>query len=511
MENLTEGTLFAFVNYDGPSLPCNPNVRRVIKRQAMRDVAAARKQSGTYGKHNLGQDLLSLKNNHALRRRGLCLADTAPSAYRLETPHKSRIFSDNNRLGKPGCRSRAATTPSRCGSLSRIPCSGSTISESEFLLLEFVPLTGLRLGLTTPFHLEPLSSRTRDRLPIPQLGTRKLLSFIPSRYHEVPLLRHATNCVVAKLRQKLQGPKHWPSDGEANILLHYTSAVRELRVALEDDDQRLAPETLCTVELLGAFEVMNSHDDSGSWLHHVAGAARLVEARGGQKFETEFEMALFLTSIGSTVMEAFLSNQACFLEEVHWQQVLRQAVSSDSSIANQKDIVFALWHYLFAGPRLFKETTNAILGPNTPESVVEELINHLLDARIGLSRWLSQARQLRLDSDNITQLTLRGTFTTCHILKTRLLYALAPSRFAHLESECQKLAEDVIASSEDLWQEGHERLKWTSFVSQSVWLAKGIKATNKSWSEGSQSREGAIEKWKFQAWCKAMGRQCPSP
>lgn len=36
-------------------------------------------------------------------------------------------------------------------------------------------------------------------------------------------------------------------------------------------------------------------------MHHVGGAARLVEARGAHMFNTEFEKALFLAHIGPTV------------------------------------------------------------------------------------------------------------------------------------------------------------------------------------------------------------------
>ena len=235
------------------------------------------------------------------------------------------------------------------------------------------------------------------------------------------------------------------------------------------------------------------------------------------------------------VMEAFLSNKACFLEEDRWQPVLRRAVFSDDNLASQHHLVFALWHHLFAGPRLLKETTDAIFNPSTPEAIVEELIRRLLEARSGLAQWLNHARQLKRrtlneeleesdedsgsqcrmleddrESDNVVYLTLRGTFTMCHILKARLLYALAPSRFHHLEVECQKLSEEIVAANQDVDKDGDERLRWMSFVSQSVWLAKGIRETKQSWSEGWQERGGVIEKWKFEAWCKAIGRTFPS-
>ncbi len=46
---------FAFVAYDGPRLPRDPTVRTLIRRRAMKDVAATRKRTGNYGQHNLRQ------------------------------------------------------------------------------------------------------------------------------------------------------------------------------------------------------------------------------------------------------------------------------------------------------------------------------------------------------------------------------------------------------------------------------------------------------------------------
>jgi hypothetical protein len=47
------------------------------------------------------------------------------------------------------------------------------------------------------------------------------------------------------------------------------------------------------------------------------------------------------------------------------------------------------------------------------------------------------------------------------------------------------------------------------FISQSTWIAKGTVETKEIWSEGWEDREGVMEKWKFEAWCRAMGRKLP--
>ncbi|KAJ9602352.1 hypothetical protein H2200_013207 [Cladophialophora chaetospira] len=536
MEGRLGASSFSFVNYRGPRLSADPNVRRIIRQQAMEGIAAARKRSGRYGKYNIGQYPPPSRWEQKPDGQRLPLQGgfTSPNAVQQCQRCRGATLDNGNKSNRYR-QYQDNRFSNQHAPLHRTPCSAFEISESDFLLLKLAPLTGLRLGVTTWSHLRYRPSRHKDHFFSPHLGTRKLLSFIPSRYHEVPLLRYATNCVTAKLKHMLQGPDCWATGSEALVLAHYNRAVKALRVALEDEGERLHPETLCAVELLCAFEVLNDYSNPHSWLHHVTGAARLIEARGSGGFKTDFDMALFTTSIGPTVMEAFLSNKSCFLEKDNWRPILRRAVFSDSNFANQNHLVFALWHYLFAGPRMFRETTDVIVDPSTSEHTIEALIQRLLQARSGLTEWLSHARQLRRetmydpldesyddpdsqcrthnggnDSENITQLTLRGTFTMCHILKARLLYALAPSRFHHLEVECQKLAEEIVESNQDLCRDGDESLRWSSFVSQSVWLANGIKETKQSWSEGWQERKGVIERWKFEAWCKAIGRTSPS-
>ena len=282
------------------------------------------------------------------------------------------------------------------------------------------------------------------------------------------------------------------------------------------------------------LQTLSEHDDPRLWLHHVAGAARLIEIRGPDRFLTDFEISLFVANIGPVVMEAFLDNKACFLTEDRWEQVLRLAVFSDESLANQRNLAFDLWSYLLQGPKLFRETTDIICGDNhTPTIITEDLIQRLAQCRVGLLSWLSASQRqedcgpegpqrggdcfallLEMLGDggkarNHTQLTLRGTFIMCLILKTRLLYSLAPSRFPDLEEECQTLAAKIVESEHRKGDNENEKATWTSFMSQSVWIAKGILETKSSWCEVRGQREGVIEKWKFEAWCKAIGRKCP--
>jgi hypothetical protein len=234
-------------------------------------------------------------------------------------------------------------------------------------------------------------------------------------------------------------------------------------------------------------------------------------------------------------MEAFLTNTPCFLAEEEWLRALRTAIRNDETFSDQQDLVLALWGSLVVGPKAFKDTTDIMLSSKPVEQrAVEELVERLLRARENLLRWLVKSHQQtsvrheppewcedglafawpplqggKHSSVYANQLALRGTYLMCRIFKARLLYALAPARFHHLEVECQELAARVMALKQHSPDE-EGRAIWSLFISQCTWIAKGILETKDMWSDGCQNREGMIEKWKFEAWCLSIGRFFPS-
>jgi len=132
---------FAFITYQGSNLPRDAETRSLIRRRAMRDVAASRKNSGSYKQH----------------------------PNRRQYP----VFLTN--------------TP---------PSLPTVTADDHSLLLSLAPLTGLRLGLATCGPEIPGTIR---------LGSTKIFSFIPSRYGHVSALSCATDCVVAKRRSMVRG------------------------------------------------------------------------------------------------------------------------------------------------------------------------------------------------------------------------------------------------------------------------------------------------------------------
>ncbi|OTA00753.1 hypothetical protein A9Z42_0010170 [Trichoderma parareesei] len=467
---------FSFVNYEGPNLNTDVQARRRIRQQAMRNTAMARRQRGDYGKHNMRQYPVFVQ------------------------PH------DDSKDGRDP-KDMQDFPPS---SLSAPFAFQDPLMPKQFsILLNLMPLTGLRLGVGTLSHYLYEPTQPKDRIITAQASSQRLLSFIPSRYGHVSLLRHATDCVIAKL--------------------HYESQPVEHRSPKSDWAK---PETLCATQLLGIFEALNGNERENSWMHHVGGAARLVEARGVHMFQSEFEKTLFLAHIGPTVMSAFLNNTPCFLEQAQWQAVIREAVSEDTTLTNDKEFALALWGGLIGMPRLFKNTTELLLSPCPPsQQETDDLTERLLAKRKNLIVWLdwirkspiAQAGGIREDnygvlafSDDfdyrklgpwcLTRLALRGTYAVCRMIKSRLLYAISPSKFHDLETEAQDIAHRIlnlkeVAASRD------SPLVWSQFMAQGSWIAKGIVETKDTWAEDQEGHQGMISKCKFGEWNEAIGRK----
>ncbi|KAK0707324.1 hypothetical protein B0H67DRAFT_587282 [Lasiosphaeris hirsuta] len=473
---------FSFITYEGPKLPRDPKTRTLIRRRAMKDVAASRKQRGEYSRQNVN------------RRQFPVVVDSEETEG---IPYKS------------------TTTP-----LEIYPCpreSSVVTVEDLSILLCLAPLTGLRLGLARLARSPSGSIRIADFSPAPRLGSSKLFSFIPSRYGQVSALTHATDCVVAKFRSLmgLESP-----GGESGVLVHYSKALRALQAALDDEEQRFTPETLCATQLLGVFELLSVNGMPHSWMRHVGGATRLIEVRGVDAFKSEFEMALLTAHVGPAITEAFLSNKPSFLASPAWHRILYTAILNDASLTPQADLVLALWGQLVSGPEIFKRTTDLICAAVPPQQTdIDDVINRILRDRASLAKWLSMAQQrLGLPVEggaavfppgelDATQLALRGTYATCMILKGRLLVALAPARFRELEAECQEMAARIMSLGKQSGGYVGGGLVGSLLMSQGSWIALAIVKTKAIWA--GEAGGGMIEREKFGAWCRAMGRTLP--
>ncbi|PNP53544.1 hypothetical protein THARTR1_06238 [Trichoderma harzianum] len=498
---------FSFVNYDGPNLATDAQVRRRIRQQAMKDTAVARRQRGDYGKHNMRQYPMFMGPKPLL--------DDSEAHYDASGPGQLQRIYQPPSLSMP------------------FAFQDPMMPKQFSILLNLMPLTGLRLGVGTLSHYLYEPTQPKDRIIAAQVSSQRLLSFIPSRYGHVSLLRHATDCVIAKLQYQSQREEDRSPKGDVKALMHYQKALKALQHALLDEREWAKPETLCATQLLGIFEAINGDEREDSWMHHVGGAARLVEARGAHMFNTEFEKALFLAHIGPTVMSAFLNNTPCFLEESQWQAVIREAVNEDTTLTNDKEFALALWGGLIEMPRLFKRTTELLLSSCPPSpNEIDDITERLLAKRKNLVIWLSlvkkrpisQSSVLREDEYGVlvfpgefdyrklgpwclTRLALRGTYAVCRMIKSRLLYAIAPAKFHHLEVEAQDIAHRILNLKEEMAPFKDSALIWNQFMAQGSWIAKGIAETKDAWGEEGGRHNDMLSKSKFKRWNEVIGRK----
>src|ERR1700754_1158243 len=112
---------FTFVNYDGPRLSYDPNVRRLIRKRAMKDIAAARKQRGDYGKHNLAQYPMFL-NENGLQEDWL-IDKTVQSDSSFRHHRQDGAPSEGEIAAKLKRRSRDSADSCRYLGIHHIPCS----------------------------------------------------------------------------------------------------------------------------------------------------------------------------------------------------------------------------------------------------------------------------------------------------------------------------------------------------------------------------------------------------
>jgi hypothetical protein len=238
---------FLFVVQDGRQPSHDPTMRTLIRKHAMRDVAADRRRRGNYGKHNLVQfPVFVVQEKYPDKT---LLDKEAAAGSQTETG----LALQPRNQARSQLRAGRAVAGGACflAEIPRSPCANQSLPSGLFALLKYLPLAGLRLGLT------PAISQTHppnvEELLTPQLGARKLLSFIPCRYREVEAIRLVIDCLVAKLRRMIRGDR-CPKD-EMRILVLHTKAIRAVSSALEKEGTCFLPETLCATELLAAYEV----------------------------------------------------------------------------------------------------------------------------------------------------------------------------------------------------------------------------------------------------------------
>jgi hypothetical protein len=256
-------TEYQFVNstIDAPTVPQDVAVRALIRKQAMKKASAARRRDGNYGKHNLRQYPIFLfdqpntidgeapvkvldqeqdtqsDSQKPARTNGLIRKERKNKTERVEPSNTERWLAKHTSV-------TAHIPPS-------LPARGYELTsiKSEFDILDLSNLASTHINRAgrgalsqDPYHL------------VHQLRSSKqqsYLSFLPSRYGQIPCLSDATDCVIARARQVINPNQNW----EAAVITFYVKALDSLQKALDCPKQRYKPEVLCATEILALYEV----------------------------------------------------------------------------------------------------------------------------------------------------------------------------------------------------------------------------------------------------------------
>jgi hypothetical protein len=239
-----QGKLFTFIEYEDAGLPADPEVRSQIRQHAMQYVLKTRRLRDNYGNFNTRQLppwAVEVNSDSTSSTQPL---DTIPSdpSHQIEshTDAPARIIPDTwQYLANP-----PAPFP--------MNTSEAGITDNLAILTLIESLAGLHLGANAQS-----SPTLRLKLHRPQLPQSKiLLSFIPSRYGHIVPLTYAVDCLAARLRQITLKDIGFSKDRDLEVLYLYDKALRALQEAINDEETRMMPETLCAAELLGFFEVL---------------------------------------------------------------------------------------------------------------------------------------------------------------------------------------------------------------------------------------------------------------
>jgi hypothetical protein len=260
MSEKTPITEFQFVNstIDTPTVPQDLAIRALIRKQAMKKASAARRRDGNYGKHNLRQyPVFLFDQNNTIDGELAAKVWDQGKDFQCDTERPARTNGHkdtrkNKKAEQNGDKTNVERWLAKHTSVpASLPARGYELTsiKSEFDILNLSTLATAHINRAgraalsqNPYHL------------IHQLRSSKqqsYLSFLPSRYGQIPCLSDATDCVIARARQIINPNRNW----EATVISFYVKALDSLQRALDCPKLRYKPEVLCATEILALYEV----------------------------------------------------------------------------------------------------------------------------------------------------------------------------------------------------------------------------------------------------------------
>jgi hypothetical protein len=162
----------------------------------------------------------------------------------------------------------------------------------------------------------------------------------------------------------------------------YGQALKDMQVALWDPERMHSDQVLVASMLLGLYETLESSTlDSGSWLSHAQGAARLIQLRGPERHRNRQAHHVFLGSRVPTIFAAIAQRKATYLASEQWR-----SVPWEREHRTYKD---RLIDVATAVPGLLEEVDSTRLGVANPltYSTKLQLLQDMAKTQHAMNKW----------------------------------------------------------------------------------------------------------------------------
>lgn len=247
---------FEFVVQDGDKA-FSKDTQKKIRRQAMKAVAAARRQTGQYGQHNLRQHAASYTKTDS---------DLTPTAVPIPNPNRDKRVEvhkkplrygggdDDQYPNKENAR-RASDETVAAAALAQL---GSSMFFSGLeLFMKDYSVQPVDLSALTAIHVGPLASAVFSSQPgkLKDLLSCRQWSYFEhmySRYGHSACLDDAIRCLIMAI-QHILAPS--PRTSSRVILAQYGRTLQSLQKAINDLHGWADPDALCATHILQLFAV----------------------------------------------------------------------------------------------------------------------------------------------------------------------------------------------------------------------------------------------------------------
>ncbi|KAL8802854.1 MAG: hypothetical protein Q9182_003541 [Xanthomendoza sp. 2 TL-2023] len=474
--------------------PRDPNVRTLIRRQAISKAAKARRRSYTWGNRDLQKSPISQTPCEQEDRKCGLFSHRGDNIKfitdieRLDSTESVVPFAGWPEPANGGLHQSRGIRPAHS-----IPVSPSSTGYEAmrirfgFDVVRLSGLTALHVGTATARNLRGKPDRL---LKVLHPEKWSYFEYVPSRFGQTRCLDEAICCIAALVRLWLTGV------GKPDLvtLELYSRAIKSLQLAINDPLLSGNPDVLCAAQIMSIFELLDPGRDLTKTFHTM-GVATLIKLRGPHSYQTDFEKCLLLAQAGPIYTDAQRCNMYCFLEEPAWQAAYQSIISERKASIPFADAYAILWRVMGAIPPLLRNVRSVLSNSHgASTSTRESVLSDAFDLRsllmiMGDKENLAVTRRygsttysfmlLEGPQSNARYETL-GAFANNLMKVERCIVALDSALAVPMEAHAQHLALRILAFERDAMK---TNTRAALFLACKAVAAAGVLLTASEWQQ----------------------------